>query len=167
MACRARKLSPTILRWWVLFSSIYFVGVCVVVWQSCRSFPALPGLLGTRLYPLTLIKSQTDCFVCGQRASLPLSLLPRFISHQTAGPGGGWRRRRNFLMVSMKNPFSPACCWCCGCGGSSSVSDSGGGRLGADILPPHPDNTQQDNGSAISAAAETMTVVIWLLEAAV
>lgn len=31
-----------------------------------------------------------------------------------------------------------------------------------------PDNTQQDNGSAISAAApETMTVVIWLLEAAV
>lgn len=45
--------------------------------------------------------------------------------------------------------------------------DSGRGRLGADILPPGPDNTQQDNGWAISAAAEKMTVVIWRLEAAV
>ena len=43
------------------------------------------------------------------------------------------------------------------------ASDSSRGRLAADILPPHPspDNTQQDNGSAIpAAAAETMTVVI-------
>ncbi len=62
------------------------------------------------------------------------------------------------LALSMKNPFSLTCC--CSGGGSSVASDSGRGRLGADILPPHPDNTQQDNGSAISAAAETMTVVI-------
>lgn len=62
--------------------------------------------------------------------------------------------------MNVKNPFSSACS-CCSGGGVSGASDSSRGRLGADIVAPHPDNTQQDNGSAISAAAaETMTVVI-------
>ncbi|KAG8012409.1 hypothetical protein GBF38_020154 [Nibea albiflora] len=88
-----------------------------------------------------------------------LSLLPRFHFSPNCWPGGGIRRR-NVLAVSVENPFSLACS-CCSGGGVSGASDSSRGRLGADMVAPHPDNTQQDNGSAISAAAaETMTVVI-------
>lgn len=85
----------------------------------------------------TLIKSQTDClFVVGELHSFFLSC-QGFIFHQTVGQERGRRRRRrNVLADSVKNPFSLACC--CSSGDGGGASDNGKGRLGADILPPHP-----------------------------